>query len=234
MWGFVSFGITDNDLYYAERADEVYIIGSKNTDPEIIIPQIINGKAVTRICNNAFYYSANLESVIIPDSITVIGNSAFSGCSNLTTMVIGSGVKSIGDYAFSGCSNLKSVIISNNVTSIGGWAFNSCSKLESVIIGNGVTSISDYAFNSCENLRFVVIGSNVTSIKNSAFSYCYYIEAVYYVGTSNTWNNIVIDNNYNYNSYLINANRYYYSETQPTTDGNFWHYVDGVPTPWIV
>jgi hypothetical protein len=31
---------------------------------------------------------------------------------------------------------------------------------------------------------------------------------------------------------LENAPRYYYSETEPTEPGNYWHYVDGVPTPW--
>ena len=25
---------------------------------------------------------------------------------------------------------------------------------------------------------------------------------------------------------------YYYSETQPTTSGNYWRYVNGVPTAW--
>ncbi len=34
------------------------------------------------------------------------------------------------------------------------------------------------------------------------------------------------------NSNLTSATRYYYSETTPTEAGNYWHYVDGVPTPW--
>jgi hypothetical protein len=25
---------------------------------------------------------------------------------------------------------------------------------------------------------------------------------------------------------------YHYSESQPTTDGNYWHYVNGTPTIW--
>ena len=28
------------------------------------------------------------------------------------------------------------------------------------------------------------------------------------------------------------ATNYFYSETAPTEEGNFWHYVDGKPTPW--
>ncbi len=37
---------------------------------------------------------------------------------------------------------------------------------------------------------------------------------------------------YGYNNKLLNATRYYYSATAPTTSGNYWHYVNGKPTPW--
>jgi hypothetical protein len=26
---------------------------------------------------------------------------------------------------------------------------------------------------------------------------------------------------------------YYYSETEPSEPGNYWHYVDGEATPWF-
>ena len=32
--------------------------------------------------------------------------------------------------------------------------------------------------------------------------------------------------------FWYNAEKYIYSETEPTIGGNFWHWVDGVPTPW--
>jgi hypothetical protein len=50
------------------------------------------------------------------------------------------------------------------------------------------------------------------------------------MGTEEDWNKIDIDENYNL--YFICATRYFYSETQPIESGNYWHYVDGVPTPW--
>jgi hypothetical protein len=43
------------------------------------------------------------------------------------------------------------------------------------------------------------------------------------------WKGIEIDSN---NSKLTSATLYYYSETTPAESGNYWHYVDGVPTPW--
>jgi hypothetical protein len=30
----------------------------------------------------------------------------------------------------------------------------------------------------------------------------------------------------------VNATRYYYSETEPTEEGNFWHWVDGEVVVW--
>ena len=34
------------------------------------------------------------------------------------------------------------------------------------------------------------------------------------------------------NDEIKNATIYFYSETAPTEPGNYWRYVDGVPTPW--
>ena len=34
------------------------------------------------------------------------------------------------------------------------------------------------------------------------------------------------------NSVLLSKTIYFYSEEQPTEPGNYWHYVDGIPTPW--
>jgi hypothetical protein len=47
------------------------------------------------------------------------------------------------------------------------------------------------------------------------------LTSVYYKGTAEEWNETSIgDSNY----YLISATRYYYSETKPTEEGNYWHY----------
>ena len=78
----------------------------------------------------------------------------------------------------------------------------------------------------------VTIPGSVTSIGERAFDCCISLTKVYYKGTAEEWNNISINNEGDYNNYLINAARYYYSEIQPTASGNYWHYVDGVITEW--
>ena len=74
----------------------------------------------------------------------------------------------------------------------------------------------------------------MTSIGNCAFRDCSKLKTVYYKGTAEEWEKIEIDNEYNYNDPLINATVYYYSETKPSEEGNYWHYdTDGVtPVKW--
>jgi hypothetical protein len=71
----------------------------------------------------------------------------------------------------------------------------------------------------------------VTMIGNEAFAECGNLTTVYYTGTAETWSKISIGSD---NTDLTSATVYYYSDTQPTADGNWWHYVDGVPTVWAV
>lgn len=88
-----------------------------------------------------------------------------------------------------------------------------------------------YAFETCANLTSIVIGASVSEISWAAFYGCINLTDVYYKGTASDWDNIYIDDYENDD--LINATRYYYSESQPTEAGNYWHYdTDGV-TPII-
>ena len=80
------------------------------------------------------------------------------------------------------------------------------------------------------SLTEIVIPDNVTAIGESAFKDCDRLTSVYYMGTGEDWSKISIDA---YNSSLTRATRYYYSESEPTSSGNYWHYdKDGNPTPW--
>jgi len=70
------------------------------------------------------------------------------------------------------------------------------------------------------------------SIDDQTFVDCYGIKSVFYKDTITDWDEITIYDKGN--SKFINATRYYYSETTPTEEGNFWHYVDEVPTIWTL
>lgn len=64
-------------------------------------------------------------------------------------------------------------------------------------------------------------GNGVTNIGRYAFYGCSKLKTVYYTGTEREWTNVSIDNG---NWDLTSATHYYYSETQPTSTGNYWHY----------
>jgi len=189
---------------------------------------------ITKINANALYSCKGLTSVTIPNSVLSIGDDAFYGCTSLTSVTIGNSVRSIGDRAFCNSTSLVTITIPDNVTSIGGGAFEFCYALTNVTIGNGVKSIGSGAFYFCGSLTSVTIGSGVTSIDEFAFYNCPLLKNVYYKGTATNWAKISVDNYNSGNSYLIDATIYYYSESEPTDDGNYWHYdTDGkMPIIW--
>jgi len=175
-----------------------------------------------------FLFKASNTTTTINSNTKFIGCYAFSDCTNLTSITIPDSVTSIGSYAFSNCTSLTSITIPNNVTNIGNGAFGNCTSLMSITIPDRITSISFYAFSGCTNLTSIAIPVSVTSIGYQAFKDCSSLATVYYNGTESDWNNIdiMIVNS------ITSATRYYYSKTQPTTEGNYWRYVDGVPTKW--
>ena len=178
--------------------------------------------------SNPLYYANNLylnnnlvTALTIPDTVTSIGSYAFSGCESLTSITIPDNVTSINVSAFDGCTSLMNVTIGNGVTSIGSFAFRSCESLTSITIPDSVTSIGVSTFSFCSSLINIIIPDSVTSIGSSAFYRCSSFTTVYYCGTESEWSAISIGSD---NTSLTNATIYYYSETEPTETGNYWHY----------
>ena len=197
------------------------------------IASITIPNGVTNIGDHAFYNCDVLKSIDIPSSVISIEDSAFSCCASLKTVNFANDSKlsSIGEYVFSWCESLEIINlgVNNQLHSIGDKAFIWCESLTSIEIPNSVTSIYWGAFRYCSSLESIVIPNSVTSIGSDAFSDCRSLNTVYYGGTASDWGNITIDSN---NQNLTNATIYYYSESQPTTAGNYWRYVNGVPTIW--
>ncbi len=197
------------------------------TDKTSVIVKYYSKGLTYSFDNTTQTYSVSIGScsdtdIVIPSTY----NDGENGIHNVTGIL---------NNAFYQNTNIESVRIPEGVTTIGTNAFNGCTNLKSVVIPEGVTTIGDNTFGFCTNLTSIVIPESVTSINYRAFQNCTSL-TVYYKGTNEKWSNITINNEGGNNSCLVNATRYYYSESVPT-DNNFsyWHYdSDGNITVWTV
>jgi hypothetical protein len=153
----------DGDLYYytpdrngttveVSNAEGAGYSGAITIPSTATDPESEKTYDVTGIGERAFYNSASLRSVTIPNSVVDIGDRAFAYCSNLVSVEIPNSVEQIGEWAFSGCTNLTSVDIPASVKKIMNGAFSGCSKLNSVKIPSAVTNLACMAFYDCSNL----------------------------------------------------------------------------------
>lgn len=164
------------------------------------------------------------------ESTRLIAAAAFSGLATLTEIAIPSAVTFVDDYAFENCTKLASVTFTANsaLERVGKYAFFGCAALRSIALPDGVRTVDESAFYECTKLYEIVLGSDIRSIGVMAFDGCTKLRAVYYRGTAEGWNAVALGDS----ALPKKAVVYSYAETQPTVKGNFWRYVDGVPTTW--
>lgn len=209
-----SFKSVDGVLYSKDGSFlYLYPMGRSNSSFDI-------HDGVTTVFNYAFYSCENLKNVTLPEGVLIIAANTFA-YSGITQIEIPSTVKYFGERAFYHCTKLTSVNIPEAVTEINDWAFYGCSSLTEVTIPKGVRTIGKYAFSSCLSLKSLIIGDTVSEIGVSAFVGCTSLEAVYYGWNALGWSAIKINAG---NTALNNANVYFYSQSEPAEEGNFWHY----------
>ena len=142
----------------------------------------------------------------------------------LTSLDLSNVNTSIKDYQFN--SMQFEDIILGNVKTIGRFAFAWNSSLRHIELSDSLLSIDSLAFFYCENLETIIMGNRVSYIDESAFEYCYSLDTIYYRGSIVDWEFLLSDS-------VVDLNIvYYYSEEEPLESGNYWHYVDEIPTKW--
>mgnify|MGYP003255933478 FL=1 len=174
------------DYQYALLDDgTVEITNYSGYAKKLTIPNMLNGKKVTSIGDDAFFICTFLLSVTIPNSVTSIGDSAFYGCGSLTSVTIPDSVTSIGDSAFSACDSLTSVTIPDSVAQIGMNPFLSCDVLKRISVSPDhpyLAVIDDVLFRKADktlicypvgkNSSTYTIPKGITSIGGGAFFGC--------------------------------------------------------------
>ncbi|MBQ7320967.1 MAG: leucine-rich repeat protein [Clostridia bacterium] len=175
------------------------IVEYSGSEPDVVIPDTIDGKTVTAIGYAAFMSNGTLQSVKLNASLETIEPYAFAACTALTQVTFGKNLWRIGEFAFSetpwlvgktedfvivsdgillayqGSSN--DVVIPEEVKHISA-AFAMHPSLVSVEMGENVLTVGDYAFSFIPTLRRVVLGPNVRSIGAYAFDGCTYLPSI--------------------------------------------------------
>lgn len=194
------------------------------------IPSTINGKTVVALADEAFAFTNtdHAKHLILPDSIVSVGDGAFMKSPG-TTFDIQGVLTSIGESSFEGCSLLTSVKLGEGIESIPFMCFFECSSLTTINIPNGVKTIEENAFEGCTSMLTIVLPATLSTIEDSAFANCKDIKTIFFSGTEEQFDAIEIADS---NEAITDANLYIYSETEPTDDGNYWHYEGGTPVIW--
>ncbi len=136
--GELSYG----DFSYKISGTELIITKYKGNDSYVVVPDEINGKAVTIIGESAFAGNETLEYISLPNKLEMILAESFSGCTNLQTIVLPNSVKKIGgkfytssnhydddegfgdnQNSFSFCTSLNEFVMGDNVDNIGTATF---------------------------------------------------------------------------------------------------------------
>ncbi len=233
-------GAPSEGLTYQISGDSTYYIVTgigDCKDVNLVIPSEYENLPVKEIADRAFIANKDLKSVKISEGITVVGVDAFQHCSNVKTLELADSITTVRARAFEGCNQLTSLTLPSSLTTWEKGAFAQLESVEGIVkIPDGITNIAEAVFYGIFKVDGVVIPKNVTTIASYAFAFAFDLDAVYYEGTEEDWNKIAISdvgstnlgysgtNDLENNQFLKNATRYYYSETKPTTEGNFWHY----------
>lgn len=190
------------------------------------LANIILPDSVTSIGSFAFFRCEALSNITLPEMLTEIEEATFQDCESLHNITIPEKVVKIGRYAFFKCKVLEKVEIPANVQVIEEKAFMECSELKNVTFDANIklSSIGANAFTSCQKMETLIIPASVKTIGMAPFSDCVLLKIFCEASSVQSgWNN-----EWNYGNNSV----YWYSQNQPTTEGNFWHYSDGKPIAW--
>ncbi len=154
------------------------------------------------IYDNPFQFCSALVYIVIPNNITYVNNLTLGQEGNYN-------VKD------------KLLYLGNEENPYLYLASTTTRKISSATVAENCKFIGALAFYCCVSLTSIVIPDFVTTIGGEAFMYCDSLTEVYYKGSAMDWGNVTIGSD---NDPLTNATRYYYSESQPTSSGNYWHY----------
>ena len=183
-------GLTDSGAEYLSEKEG-----------EMLIPETIEGKQVTKIDYNAFKGNNNIKKVELQEGLEEIDGGAFYNCAsltdinipasltstpalnmgkryytvfggtNLSNVTLNEGITKIPDSIFEGCRNITKIKLPKSVEEIGSGAFVN-TKITSIDLNNTVKKINNAAFEGCPSLSNIDGLISLEEIESNAFSNC--------------------------------------------------------------
>ena len=198
--------------------DSVGIIGQYAFSGCYALEDITLSQNVTYIGVNAFR-GEKLKPFELPQTLEYIGTGNFNK-EGFYSSRLPDKLTVIEDSSFAGSAFEGLLVLPENLERLETWAFRSC-EIDEVIVPKGIESFDIGAF-----------GYDVYFEDSSGFITQY--PNYYYCGTEADWENVDIYRNES--EYMPGIHGtiklYFYSETAPTGEGRYWHYVDGKPAIW--
>ena len=198
--------------------DSVGIIGQYAFSGCYALEDITMSQNVTYIGVNAFR-GEKLKPFELPQTLEYIGTGNFNK-EGFYSSRLPDKLTVIESYSFAGSAFEGLLVLPENLKRLEMWAFRDC-EIDEVIVPKGIESFDIGAF-----------GYDVYFEDSSGFITQY--PNYYYCGTEADWENVDIYRNES--EYMPGIHGtiklYFYSETAPTGEGRYWHYVDGKPAIW--
>lgn len=162
----------------------VRIVQYNGSRTDLMIPDEIGKKIVTRIGECAFYNRA-VQIVHIPSTVTGLSSLAFYGAGMLRNIVFSGNHPNyvVSDniiYSSDGTkllcavpnSGMETYQVPSTVTAVCDGAFAGQTSLVSIVIPDSVTSLGDHLFLCCSSLNNVRLPERLTEIPFDAFDSC--------------------------------------------------------------
>ena len=189
---------------YELTSEGLVINGFAGTEPEVVIPDEIEGNKVSIIGRSAFKDNHTMKSLVIPEGVTGIRAEAFYGCTGLSLIEFNAKNCTVPDIwiyddskgagVFSGAGSSSptglKVVFGEGVVRVPDHLFDTasleeygqkgypCAGVTEVEFSDGVKEIGVCAFRSCRMLEKVTFGSGLKLIDTLAFRDCIYLSTL--------------------------------------------------------
>ena len=199
-----------NNAFNEERAqgqlvemilpDSIFKIGISSFYSCKKLTKVTLGSGMREIGFGAFQHCTSLTSINLPEGLEKIDECAFMGCSALPKFTLPSTLKYIGPSAFTNTKNTGTEAFIHNesvmympTTDLKSWVVLAYFTVVDADLPDNTVGIASNAFAYCDQMTTLEIPRSVKYINKDAFVGCTSLKTIYYGGSKEEFDNIVIE-----------------------------------------